>query len=191
MALYHGINGVIGITRDYKLHPYVRFAVELSLWTLAAFFAVRGTINIITPRPLGEVKELYARDGFPAGSSAGSPPGISGAIHYDFRAEDREVRLLAFYLDRHTHRTDDTEIAPIAGGASFDGWLLARIAEPDPTNDVRDREEIFSNTREFAVWAANVRRVNAAARLKAEPNDSNRAIAQRLASAPSYSAALH
>jgi len=184
LALYHGVNGVVGIVRDYNPRPLARILIELGLWSLAAFYGAVGIKNFINPRPLGEIKELYARNGFPAGESAGNPPMPGGGRIYDFRNELRELHLLAFYLEKHTHvpagrsidlRTvfghggDPAKSAAepaqvIAAGRAFDEWCLAESAQLTPMPADRDRQTTFSNPKEFAVWASNVRLANAALR---------------------------
>ncbi len=198
LALYHGVNGVVGIVRDYNPRPFLRLICEVVLWSLAAFWGARGIINAATPRPLGEVKELYARNGFPAGDSLGSPPGISGAKHYDFRDELRELHLLAYYLERHTHRSESTPIAEVfqsaqatdanASGAAFDRWTLDQIRRGPASADLRDLSATFSSTYEFAVWAAQVRQTNERRR-----GGATAPIAERYQSAtvPAYTASLH
>ncbi len=198
LALYHGVNGVVGIVRDYNPRPFLRLTCEVVLWSLAAFWGARGIINAATPRPLGEVKELYARNGFPAGDSLGSPPGITGVKHYDFRDELRELHLLACYLERHTHRTEATATEAIfrsgsasdaqSSGASFDAWALEQIRRGPAVFEARDQHATFSSTYEFAVWAAQVRQTNE--RRRGGPGAP---IAERYLSAtvPPYSASLH
>jgi succinate dehydrogenase / fumarate reductase membrane anchor subunit len=171
LALYHGINGVVGIVRDYRPRTVFRVVIEAALWSLAAFFAARGVINIAAPRPLSEVKALYAVNGFPKGDSPGSPPGISGVKHYDFQDQLRELHLFAYYLEQHTHRTESADLKTIfsgsgasEGGASFDRWLIDCMKNGAPAAGDRRREACFSSTYEFAVWAAHVRRTNAKTR---------------------------
>ncbi len=183
LALYHGVNGVVGILRDYNPRPFLRLVCEIVLWSLAAFWGTRGIINATSPRPLDEVKELYARNGFPAGDSLGSPPGLAGTKHYDFSAELRELHLLAYYLERHTHRTESaprslsaifTNASPDwpgdkfgasltetqLSGLAFDQWADDQVRHGPPAAGLRDPEALFSSTYEFAVWAARVRRAN-------------------------------
>lgn len=208
LALYHGVNGLVGIVRDYQLRPVGRGAIEILLWTLAAVFGAVGIINIVDPVPLADVKDRYARNGFAVGESAGSPPIPGGAIRYDFQAELRELHLLAHYLENHTARTETTPLAQVFGhtagaskldaaaiaaaGKAFDEWAIAQARTPVPLPDKRDKGRIFSSTQEFAVWAAHVRMANAGHRLKAaamglehepgrEPAD--RAIVERYANA--------
>lgn len=217
LALYHGVNGVVGIVRDYKPKPLARGIIELILWSLAAWFAVMGIKNFINPLPLGGVKEFYAKNGLPVGESAGHPPGLLGAKRYDFRDELRELHLLAFYLEHHTHRTENDGLAVIFGhdgepadatatptnvtaaGQALDEWLLRQVLSPTPAPDQRDRSKIFSSTREFAVWAASVRIADAENRRRAaggqrdpERDAADAAIIARLGQIPPYSAmALH
>lgn len=184
LALYHGVNGVVGIVRDYNPRPLLRISIELVLWSLAVFYGTVGVQNFVTPRPLGEVKELYARNGFPVGESAGNPPIPGGERTYDFRNELRELHLLAYYLEHHTARPGGRPVdlarvfghdgdparsgtSPeqvIAAGRAFDEWSLAMAAQPAPIPEQRDRHATFSSPREFAIWAANVRIANAALR---------------------------
>lgn len=165
LALYHGVNGVVGIVRDYRPRTVIRVVIETALWSLAVFFAARGVINIASPRPLSEVKALYAINGFPSGDSLGSPPGLTGAKRYDFRDEGSELRLLAYYLNKRTHRTDDGDGDGMTkAGMAFDAWLLQVIKEGPVPPSHRERERCFSSSYEFAVWAAHVRLVNAKSR---------------------------
>ena len=184
LALYHGVNGVVGIVRDYNPRPLARIVGELVLWSLAVYYGAVGIQNFVTPRPLGEVKELYARNGFPVGESAGNPPIPGGGKTYDFRNELRELHLLAYYLEHHTHRPAGQALdlaqvfghggdparsgtAPeqvIAAGRAFDEWCLAEARTPALLPEQRERHATFSSQREFAVWASNVRIANAALR---------------------------
>jgi len=217
LALYHGVNGVVGIIRDYKPRPLARGIIELLLWSLAAWFAIIGIKNFINPLPLGGVKEFYAKNGLPVGESAGHPPIPGGAKYYDFRAELRELHLLAFYLEHHTHRTEKASLAEIFGhagrpdaatassanvtaaGEAFDVWLLSQALTSPLPPEQRDRAEIFSTTREFAIWAAAVRVADAENRRRAPSSQrdvmhdaADAAILERLSRIPSYSAtALH
>jgi len=176
LALYHGINGVVGILRDYNPRPLPRVLCEVALWTLAAFWGGRGIINVVTPRPLGEVKEFYAVNGLPLGETRGSPPGISGVKRYDFGAEERELPMLLHYLAHHVGRSEKAPLpaagVPVAASAAvrgkvFDEWALARVSEGPTPPERRDREEIFSSTYEFAVWALRVREADALRRKRA------------------------
>lgn len=217
LALYHGINGVVGIVRDYKPTPIARIVIEFALWSLAAWFAVMGVRNFINPLPLDGVKDFYARNGLPVGESAGHPPGLMGSKTYDFRDELRELHLLAFYLDKHTHRTEADSLATVFGhdgtpdaaatspekvveaGASLDNWLIGQALKSPLPPEQRDRGRIFSTTREFALWAASVRVADAENRRRAagDKRDETRdaadaAIIARLGQLPPYSAtALH
>jgi len=184
LALYHGVNGVVGIVRDYNPKAFLRISIELILWSLAIFYGVVGIKNFVNPRPLGEVKELYARNGFPVGESAGNPPIPGGEKTYDFRNELRELHLLAYYLEHHTAhpageaidlaqvyghggdpaRSGTSPEQVIAAGRAFDEWCLAQAAGPGPRPEQRDRHQTFSSRREFAIWASNVRIANAALR---------------------------
>ena len=206
LALYHGINGVCGIIRDYNPKPNLRLPIELVLWTMAAFFGARGIINISHPVPVEAVKANYAARGFPAGASSGNPPALS--ISYDFRNELRELLLLEYYLDHHTHRTEATPLAEIfahqpgkpvdttqvaAAGSAFDAWLNRQLATDDgPAQEMRDRHALFSSTYEFALWAKDVRRANAAARRALSTDNATNAredaILARLHQLPVYSA---
>lgn len=175
LALYHGINGVVGIVHDYNPKRQLRVKLEFALWVLAACFAVLGIRNVVSPVPLGQVKESYAARGFAVGESKGNPP--TTPMHYDFRDELRELSLMRYYLEHHVHRSEtaamdevfgagaslaglDAEAAAkaVAGsGAAFDRWLRAEIAKGPMKPELRQRGAMFSSTYEFAVWAANVR----------------------------------
>jgi succinate dehydrogenase / fumarate reductase membrane anchor subunit len=200
LAMYHGINGVVGIVRDYDPPRRLRFAAELGLWALALFFVVLGIRHVISPVPLGAVKESYAARGFPAGESPGNPPSLP--ISYDFRAELRELALLEYYLRHHVSRHgEDASLAAVfahdpavrldqlpeaeakqavaRSGAAFDAWLLARIEAGPIAPEFRPRLAMFSSSYEFAVWAAHVRLANA--RLRGDE-----AVRDRLGNAPAY-----
>ena len=206
LALYHGVNGVCGIIRDYNPKPNLRLPIELVLWTAAAFFGARGIINIANPVAVEAVKANYAARGFPVGESRGNPPAL--AVAYDFRTELRELLLLEYYLANHTHRTDTTSVAEIFGhqpgkpvdvanvtaaGQAFDTWLNRQLASDGPAQELRDRHALFSSTYEFALWAKDVRRANATARraLANDPQTRMRedTILERLRQLPVYSAA--
>ncbi len=201
LALYHGVNGVIGILRDYALSPRLRLLAEIALWSGGALFAAVGIINIVSPRPLAGIKQIYAEHGFPAGESRGSPP-LAPAVAYDFRGELRELHLLAHYWEQHTSFDDEETDEPFAErigtsrtvtpdsvakvGDEFDDWALELIAAP--LSATRDAHHTFFNAREFALWAANVRRANARARAAATPSPRDAAILERLADVPPYRA---
>lgn len=213
LALYHGINGVCGIIRDYNPKPNLRLPIELVLWSAAAFFGARGIINIAHPVPVDAVKANYAARGFPAGESRGNPPAM--AQTYDFRTELRELLLLEYYLAHHTHRTDATPVNEIFGqaassansansakavdpavvaaaGKAFDTWLNQQLASDGPAQDKRDRHELFSSSYEFALWAKDVRRSDALARRELATDVATKmredAILDRLHQLPAYSA---
>ena len=177
LAMYHGINGVVGIVRDYNPRRNLRVPLEWALWSLAAFFVVLGIKNVVSPVPLGTVKESYAERGFPKGESPGNPPTFS--IAYDFRDELRELALFEYYLEHHVHRTEAAPMAEVfahkadvrllslkpdeakaqvaASGAAFDRWAKGVIANGPVDPALRHRLSTFSSTYEFAVWAAGVR----------------------------------
>ena len=177
LALYHGINGLVGIIRDYNPRPSLQLPVAIVIWSLAAFFGARGIVNVANPVPLAAVKENYAARGFPAGPSAGNPPAT--VKNYDFRTELRELLLLEYYLEQHTHRTDSAPLAEVFGhapgkpvdeanveaaGLAFDSWLNKQLSQEAPAQELRDRHQTFSSSYEFALWAKDVRRANAKAR---------------------------
>jgi succinate dehydrogenase / fumarate reductase membrane anchor subunit len=206
LALYHGVNGLIGILADYAPKPKWRLKINWTLWTLAAFFAFAALGTIMNPRPTAAVKDFYATNGFASGEAYGplNPVGMS----YDVRAEIRELHMFAFYLERHTHRTDDgksiaeifgaatadgagspnhpegsAELAAV-GGASFQAWALDQVADLENHLDQADRHTIFSSTGEFALWALHVRRVNNAE----QPDRQSPTVAAALADLPAYDA---
>jgi succinate dehydrogenase / fumarate reductase, membrane anchor subunit len=181
LALYHGVNGLVGIVRDHRPRPLLRGIIEMILWSGALYLAITGCRNFLNPTPVGAVKEFYAAQGFSAGSSVGHPPGLQGAISYDFRSELRELNLLSYYLEKHTKRSEETAIGEIfhytptgegapsdgeisASGASFDAWCIEQIKAGQVVTEKRDRSAIFSSSYEFAVWAAHVRQANSHAR---------------------------
>ncbi len=177
LAMYHGINGVVGIIRDYNPRRSLRVPAEFVLWSLALFFVVLGMRNVVSPVPLGTVKESYAERGFAKGESPGNPPSLPMA--YDFRAELRELALLEYYLGHHVQRTEGAPLAEVfahkaeirladlnadqakaavaASGAAFDAWAKGVIANGPVDPALRHRLSAFSSSYEFAVWAANVR----------------------------------
>lgn len=210
LALYHGVNGLCGIIRDYNPKPQLRLVIEVVLWSSAALFGARGIMNLVYPVPVDAVKANYAARGFPAGISRGNPPAT--AMTYDFRSELRELSLLAYYLEQHTNRTDGATLATVFGnhrsdvtkpadqagitaaGQAFDAWLNQQLAVDGPPQSQRDRHHLFSSSYEFALWAKDVRRANATAR-RAEASEVSvtqheDAILQRLHQLPVYSAAL-
>jgi len=199
LVLYHGINGVMGIVYDYAPERLNRFVIATLVWTLGAFFAVLGVVNIVDPsHGIATAKVWYAENGFPDGESAGSPPTF--AREFEFGTDElRELHMLAFYLRHHTHRTGedpatiaevfaaDSAGSPRESGRSFDLWALGAIAR-EPATD-RDTGYIFASTREFALWAAHVRRADA--RRRAETGDDRTAkaageVLDRLAGIPPY-----
>lgn len=199
LALYHGVNGVVGIIRDYNPKPALRLPIEIVIWSIAVFFGARGIVNIASPVPLAAVKENYAARGFPAGETRGNPP--AAAKSYDFRSELRELLLLEYYLEKHTHRTDSVPLAEVFGhapgkpvdeanvaaaGAAFDAWTAKQTAQMPPAQEARDRHRTFSSSYEFALWAKDVRRANAQARGGSSAGD--RAILDRVRQLPVYNA---
>lgn len=201
LVMYHGINGVVGIIRDYNPRRNLRVPAEVVLWSLAAFFVVLGMKNVVTPVPLGTVKESYAARGFPKGESPGNPPSLP--IAYDFRDELAELALLEYYLEQHVHRTEGAPLAEVfahqpdvrlrnlkpeeataavaASGAAFDRWAQGVIANGPVDPALRKRLSAFSSSFEFAVWAANVRAANGKLR-----ND--QATVERWTAKPAYRA---
>ena len=202
LALYHGINGLTGIIRDYNPRPNLRLPIELIIWSAAAFFGGRAIINIASPVPVAEVKAAYAARGFPAGVSSGNPP--SSGKFYDFRTELRELLMLQHYLGKYTHgQINLTEVfgagdkaadtaSVAAAGDSFDRWLNVQLSVMPPAQVARDRNALFSSTYEFALWAKDVRRANATARELADPTAHPRSalILGRLHQMPAYSPVL-
>lgn len=205
LAMYHGINGVVGIIRDYNPRRGLRVGAEVLLWSLAAFFVALGIKNVASPVPLAAVKESYAERGFPKGESPGNPPSIPMA--YDFRDELRELALLEYYLEHHVHRTEGAPLSEVfahdpavrlmnldkaeaakqvsACGAAFDAWAANVIALGPVDPQQRKRLKTFSSSYEFAVWAAQVRLADAKLR-------GDLAAAGRLTALPPYRAtALH
>lgn len=193
LALYHGVNGLVGILRDYAPPVRLRFVGEIVLWALAAYFGARGIANLLNPIPLGEVKASYASRGFPAGVSHGNPPSLPK--EYSFRDELRELHLMEYYLTKHVHRTEATPSAEVFGaaggaadaaavkkaGAAFDQWCRKTILAGVPAPEQRVRGKMFSSTYEFAVWAAAVRRADATARGEKPADDA----------IPAYNPSLH
>ena len=195
MALYHGINGLVGIIADYCPRQLWRNILTVGCWSIGVYFVTVAVLNIASAPRLGVVKEWYAQQGFAAGASAGNPPALS--VEYDFREPMRELHLLAHYLEHHTHNPPEDLAAVFgncgevaendrhavdlvkAGGRAFEAW--ARAQQPVSVEE-RDRQQIFSSRYEFAIWALNVRQANAAAR--SEPTGTLHAIS-------SYSAQLH
>jgi succinate dehydrogenase / fumarate reductase, membrane anchor subunit len=205
LAMYHGINGVVGIIRDYNPRRGLRVGAEILLWTLAAYFMVLGIKNVASPVALGTVKESYAERGFPKGESPGNPPTFP--ISYDFRDELRELALLEYYLEHHVHRTEAASLGEVfahdpkvqlstlgkedatthvaASGAAFDAWIANTVALGPVDPQQRKRLKTFSSSYEFAVWAAQVRLADAKLR-------GDVVATGRLAGLPAYRAtALH
>jgi hypothetical protein len=195
LALYHGINGLIGILNDYCPPRPARNAANLLLWLGGAFLLAVAVLNIAGAQRLDAAKLWYAQHGLPAGESRGNPPGL--AYTYDFQDELRELHLFGHYLEHHCAGAPE-ELASVfgpstaedradlarAGGVSFERWAREQIATGQPKEAQRQRGMIFSSPYEFAVWALNVRRVNAEQR-------GDTATAQALATIPAYSPSLH
>ena len=149
-VLYHGVNGTIGIVRDYAPKPLQRAIIVVVLWTLAVFFGVLGIRNVVAPaHTLESAKNWYTLNGFPEGESAGNPPNFLWKPRYDFGEELRELNLLNYYLEHHTVRTEDNVLSGAeifngaeygddthAGGTAFDTWalgIIARVSMPIKT----------------------------------------------------------
>ncbi len=184
LALYHGVNGVLGIIHDYAPKPLVRGLAAVILWSLGFVFAVIGIINIVSPKPVAEIKMHYTIEGLPKGKSYGSPPVPIEFPEYDATREIRELQFLGFYLEHHTNRLahDTDSIATVfdaerlnnsdqdvdakakESGRAFDAWAIKMANTKDVDYSDRDRSYIFSNSREFAIWALNVRQRNATKR---------------------------
>lgn len=195
LALYHGVNGLVGIVRDYAPPTRLRFLAEIALWTLAAYFGGRGIVNVANPVTLDVVKASYAARGFPEGESKGNPPFLPKV--YNFRDELRELHLMEYYLGKHVARTESTPMAEVfasqgataaadqeaikRSGAAFDRWCRAVIAAGAVKPERRQRSAMFSSSYEFAVWAAQVRRADAKARGETLADDT----------LPAYSATLY
>lgn len=191
LALYHGVNGLVGIIKDYSPRPLYTGVASMLLWTLASVFAVIGLSNIISPKSVHEVKDFYALRGFGVGAPSAPTP---LTISYDLQQEPAELAMLSFYLQYHVHRSepdpqpvDEVFDAGDEGGRNgqaFDQWALAQVAEgPVPVSE-RDMSKIFSNTYEFAVWALQVRQANAESR-------EDEAVRERLAEIPAFTDDLH
>ena len=206
LALYHGVNGLVGIIADYAPKAKLRLKINWALWSLAALFAFIGLGTIYNPHSLSEVKTQYTEKGFPAGTAYG--PGNPIGLSYDVRAEIRELHMFAFYLERHTYRTDDgksiaeifgaetadgagspqapegsAELAAM-GGQSFQTWALAQVGDEAQLKKA-ERKKIFSSTAEFALWALHVRKINNAE----QPDRQDADVAAALANLPAYDAA--
>lgn len=205
LAMYHGVNGIMGIAFDYAPKPLARGLIALGLWTAAAIFGAIGLANILTPQPVSAVKQYYTEAGFAAGESQGPSP---LSFEYSFRTEVRELQKFAYYLEHHTalaggfdpasifgalpegKSADDAEVITLAGDA-FDAWVMATISAGPPEVEDRDRSELFSSAYELAVWAGNVRKVNAEHRLKVDANDARaQAVVDHLTAIPAYTANL-
>lgn len=208
-VLYHGVNGTIGIVRDYAPKPLPRALIITVLWVLAVFFGALGITNLLKPgHNLESAKNWYAENGFPEGESAGNPPNFLWAPRYDFGEELRELNLLNYYLEHHTTRTEADPLSgaevfngaeygddAAAGGAAFDTWAKGILAQDrDAHLAERQRTEIFSSTYEFALWAVNIRKTNAEKRLA---NDNPQVVSDaqatlaRLAEIPPFDVNLH
>jgi len=48
LALVHGVNGLRNITLDYVRKPGIRFALNMSMYVLALFLMVLGTVVVVT-----------------------------------------------------------------------------------------------------------------------------------------------
>ena len=181
LALYHGINGVLGIIHDYAPRPLVRGIFAIVFWSLGFVFACMGIINIVSPQSVADIKMHYMQDGLPKGKSYGSPPVPIEFDEYDATREIRELQFINFYLEHHTHRNEsdtvsrgeifdgerlngsDLEVDAKAkeSGQSFDKWAMGIANGPEVEIKDRERCYIFSNSREFAIWALNLRLRNA------------------------------
>lgn len=204
LALYHGINGVLGIIHDYAPKPLVRGIFAIIFWSLGFVFAAMGIANIVSPQKVADVKVQYTMDGLPKGKTSGSPP-TPITYEYDATTEIRELQFINFYLEHHTHRNEfdtdsrskifdaerlngnDLDVATKAkeSGLSFDQWALRIAHHKAVAVEDRDRSYIFSNSREFAIWALNLRLRNAEKR-------GDHATTQRLAGkVPAYNPGLN
>ncbi len=208
-VLYHGVNGTIGIVRDYAPKPLQRAIIVVALWTLAVFFGVLGIRNVVAPaHTLESAKNWYTINGFPEGESAGNPPNFLWKPRYDFGEELRELNLLNYYLEHHTVRTEDNPLSGAeifngaeygddthAGGTAFDTWAQGIIASGfDAHKDQKSGHRIFSSTYEFARWSLHIRKTNAENRLSHEDpevvKDAQDTL-QRLADVPAFDVTLH
>ena len=164
---------------------------------------------------LESAKNYYVQKGFPEGESAGNPPNFLWKPKYAFNEEVRELNLLNYYLEKHTVRTEANVISSseifrggefgeniAAGGIAFDEWALDILSEGFAAHkDKRELHRIFSSTYEFALWAVNVRKTNAAQRMKnAEQRNAEgdakiiadaQATLNLLASTPAFDDSIH
>lgn len=192
LAMYHGINGLIGICLDYAPKQLHRGLISLVLWTAGSAFGILGITNIISSPDLATTKSWYAEHGFGAGSSVGSPPSIP--MDYDLQKEASEIGMLTFYLEHHVADVSPEQAAEIIGegdaserGDRLDAWALEQVAEDKPLLADDHRSAIFTNSWEFAHWALNVRQSNTAQRLARDPASArDQQLQTKLAGVPAY-----
>lgn len=197
LAMYHGINGLIGICYDYAPKPLTRGIAAMVLWSLGIYFAVLGLTNVFAGPSLADAKTWYAENGFAKGSSMGSPP--SFPVEFDLRQEKSETAMLGFYLTYHVGGIDEQEAVKILGtgdpaavGDNIDTWALGVLKAADGSKPLLTTDKadgIFVNEFEFASWALNVRKVNNAHRLAEDDVDTTReqSLQTKLAGVTGYS----
>lgn len=166
LAIYHGVNGLIGIAWDYAPKALHRGIIASLLWTLGAFFGALGLVNIVNAKPLAEAKRWYAEHGFAADESGGH---VSFPVGYDLRVAESEVKKLRFFLEAHVNRAPGAvPVADIFAGADdparlvrFTAWARQQISGFAPPPVPPGHGRIFASDREFALWALNLRKANA------------------------------
>ncbi len=206
LALYHGINGLLGVIADYAPKRICGYVAGIVFWTLGSVFAIVAISNVIGATSVAEAKTWYTVNGFVQGETHGNPP-FAPSKEYDTRTHQAEMQLFNYYLDKHTHQGDAKHITvadiikdagddSVAAGDLFDAWCLSTISAGAVDPAERSSCHIFSSSYEFAVWAAHVRLRDAQLRLKSSPEENaaknhEQVIINAYANLPAYTSALH
>ena len=208
-VLYHGVNGTIGIVRDYAPKPCSAPSSSLSYgpW-LSSLVCSAFATSLPQRTPLKAPRTGTPSTASPKVKKRGNPPNFLWKPRYDFGEELRELNLLNYYLEHHTVRTEENVLSGAeifngaeygddthAGGTAFDTWALGVIATGfDAHKEEKSGHRIFSSTYEFARWAVHIRKTNAEIRLTNEDPEvvkDAKDTLQRLADAPNFDVNLH
>lgn len=178
LALSHALVGVAGICREWFRQVQGkprRWFIRFSLMLVFAV-AVLGVDNLVHAPDPQVVKAHQALVGLGA-----------------HQKEDQELRLLAHYLRHCTVGGGSLDLRQVFGdagtlelqGAAFDTWALSN-REQDLR---RDPGCLFPTLGDFCRWAVAVRKADAQARAKADPDRQKHEvrILQRLRSIQTYS----
>lgn len=165
-AVVHLGIGLGTATYDYVPPGRLRQICLVFLLFASTGLASWGLWNVLRPgMKIETVLARYAQDGFPRGTSSGSPPGMLPHKSYDMaRDETTELRIFRCLAERFLVANTDTVWQEIfSSGTRFDTWCLAQQSgEPCGCGG----GTIFATHADFARWAMKVRSQDALRRLQ-------------------------